>query len=103
MNQSKEQIKFKVIEVLKDFIGTAYDYTDTTRFIEDLDFDNLDFIELSILCEVEFDIEIPDEWMDKVKTIEEFVTAIKDTLDMLEATKETTPEGKRDESERSQS
>ena len=47
-------------------------------FIDDLDADSLDTVELVMLLEEEFDIEIPDDAAEKIQTI-------KDAIDFIEA------------------
>lgn len=41
------------------------------RFIEDLSADSLDVVELVMALEDEFEVDIPDEDADKIKTVEE--------------------------------
>ena len=43
--------------------------TSEARFIEDLGADSLDIVELVMALEEEFDINIPDEDADKLKTV----------------------------------
>jgi len=47
-------------------------------FIEDLGADSLDVVELVMAMEEEFDVEIPDEDAEKIKTV-------KDAIDYIEA------------------
>ncbi len=46
-------------------------------FIDDLGADSLDIVELVMTMEEEFDLEIPDEDAEKIKTVNDVVTYIK--------------------------
>ncbi len=48
-----------------------------SSFIDDLGADSLDIVELIMALETEFDIEIPDEEAEKVKTVGDVVEYIK--------------------------
>jgi len=48
------------------------------QFVQDLGADSLDTVELIMALEEEFDIEIPDEDAEKIKTVGEALTYIKD-------------------------
>jgi len=47
-----------------------------SHFIEDLDADSLDTVELVMALEEEFDIDIPDEAAEKITTVESAVDFI---------------------------
>ncbi len=51
-----------------------------SQFVQDLGADSLDTVELVMALEEEFDVEIPDEDAEKIKTVGEAVTYIKDKL-----------------------
>jgi acyl carrier protein len=51
----------------------AHQVTEDAKFIEDLGADSLATIELVMALEEEFDIEIPDEDADKIKTVKDAV------------------------------
>ncbi len=52
--------------------------TPQSQFVQDLGADSLDTVELVMALEEEFDIEIPDEDAEKIKTVNEAVEYIKD-------------------------
>ena len=58
----------------------AGEVTAQSQFVQDLGADSLDTVELVMALEEEFDIEIPDEDAEKIKTVGEAVTYIKDKL-----------------------
>jgi len=47
--------------------------TEKSSFVDDLGADSLDIVELIMAFEEEFDIEIPDEDAEKIKTIEDTI------------------------------
>jgi len=47
-----------------------------STFIDDLGADSLDIVELIMAFEEEFNIEIPDEAAEKIKTVQDVVTYI---------------------------
>ena len=51
-----------------------------SQFVQDLGADSLDTVELVMALEEEFDVEIPDEDAEKIKTVGEAVAYIKDKL-----------------------
>ena len=50
--------------------------TKTASFIDDLGADSLDIVELVMTMEEEFDLDIPDEDAEKIKTVGDVVTYI---------------------------
>ena len=54
--------------------------TPQSQFVQDLGADSLDTVELVMALEEEFDVEIPDEDAEKIKTVGEAVTYIKEKL-----------------------
>ncbi|MBI4803131.1 MAG: acyl carrier protein [Elusimicrobia bacterium] len=52
----------------------------SAQFVQDLGADSLDTVELVMALEEEFDIEIPDEDAEKIKTVGEAVNYIKEKL-----------------------
>ena len=63
-------IEDKVKEIIVDQLGVdAEQVTPEASFIDDLGADSLDTVELVMAFEEEFNIEIPDEEAEKIKTV----------------------------------
>ena len=73
------QIRSKVRKRLVRLVSSnknSDEILDSDRFVEDLDFDSLDTVELVIETEQEFEIEITDAEIEKIKNIEELLDLI---------------------------
>ena len=72
-----EEIKAKVIQIISEQLGKDdSEIKMNSHFIEDLDADSLDTVELVMALEEEFDIDIPDEAAEKITTVESAVDFI---------------------------
>lgn len=68
------EIPGKVKEVIVEQLGVDADRVRSeASFIDDLGADSLDIVELVMAMEEEFDIEIPDEEAEKLKTVKDVV------------------------------
>ena len=56
MNVEKE---FYII--LEDLVGMSIDNVEVTSTLKDLDIDSLDMVEIQLMCEEKFDLEIDDD------------------------------------------
>jgi len=66
----KEAIEKKVIEIISEQMGAdKAEITRETSFINDLNADSLDTVELVMEFEDEFDMSIPDEEAEKIQTV----------------------------------
>ena len=69
-----EEIQAKVIQIISEQLGKdESEIKMSSHFIEDLDADSLDTVELVMALEEEFDIDIPDESAEKITTVESAV------------------------------
>jgi acyl carrier protein len=60
----------KVKDIIVEELGVEREkLTDTASFMEDLGADSLDTVELVMAFEKEFDIDIPDEEAEKLRTV----------------------------------
>ncbi|MFN8180172.1 MAG: acyl carrier protein [bacterium] len=67
----------KVKEIIIEQLDVQSDQvTEEASFIEDLGADSLDTVELVMALEEHFDIEIPDEDAEKIKTVRDAVSYI---------------------------
>lgn len=67
----------KVKEIVVEQLGVEEaDVAIDSTFIDDLGADSLDIVELIMAFEEEFNIEIPDEVAEKIKTVKDAVTYI---------------------------
>mgnify|MGYP005815797281 CR=1 FL=1 len=64
----------RVRKVIAELLGPSFDSArDEADFVDDLGVDSLDCLELVMGLEKEFGIEIPDEDIEKLKTIRQMV------------------------------
>lgn len=70
-------IATRVKEIIVEQLNVDADaVTPDASFIDDLDADSLDTVELIMAFEEEFDIEIPDEEAEKIKTVGDAISHI---------------------------
>ena len=69
----------KVKKIIIDQLGVdEAEVTPEAKFIDDLGADSLDTVELVMALEEEFGIEIPDEDAEKIATVQNAITYIKE-------------------------
>ena len=67
----------KIKSIVVDQLGVDEDQvTEDAPFVDDLGADSLDTVELIMAFEEEFDIEIPDEDAQKIKTVKDVIEYI---------------------------
>ena len=67
----------KVRDIVVEQLGSEADeVTLESTFIDDLGADSLDIVELIMAFEEEFNVEIPDEAAEKIKTVQDVVNYI---------------------------
>ena len=72
-------VEERVREIICDNLGVRPDeVTMEAKFIEDLNADSLDTVELVMAFEEEFGLEIPDEDAEKITTVSQAITYISD-------------------------
>ncbi|MBW6468438.1 MAG: acyl carrier protein [Anaerosomatales bacterium] len=73
----REEILEKVSEVIVDQLNVERDdVTEEAAFIDDLGADSLDLVELVMALEAEFNVSIPDEDVESIKTVADAVAYI---------------------------
>ncbi|MGD2108823.1 MAG: acyl carrier protein [Phycisphaerae bacterium] len=76
------EIEEKVIQVVSDQMSVdKSEISRNTSFVNDLNADSLDTVELVMELEDEFDLTIPDEEAEKLKTVGEAIEYIQKHLD----------------------
>ena len=69
----------KVADIIVEQLGVDADRVkNEASFIDDLGADSLDIVELVMAMEEEFDVEIPDEEAEKLKTVNDVVSYLKE-------------------------
>ncbi|MEZ4872542.1 MAG: acyl carrier protein [Bdellovibrionales bacterium] len=69
----------KVQKIIEEQLGVESDRVKPeASFIEDLGADSLDIVELVMAMEEEFDLEIPDEDAEKLKTVQDVLNYLKE-------------------------
>lgn len=70
-------IQPKVTKIIEEQLGVEPDrIKPEASFIDDLGADSLDIVELVMAMEEEFDLEIPDEDAEKLKTVQDVTSYI---------------------------
>ena len=74
-----DDIEPKVIEIVAEQMGTdKSEITRETSFVNDLNADSLDTVELVMEFEDEFELSIPDEDAEKIQTVGQAIDYIKE-------------------------
>ena len=82
MGSNVGEVTARLKEIVMDRLDVEENQiSETASFVEDLGADSLDIVELIMGIEEEFDIEIPDEIAEKIKTV-------KDAVDYIEKEKQ---------------
>ena len=71
----------RIKEIISEQLGVSADsITMDTSFTDDLGADSLDLVELVMAIEEEFDIEVPDDDIENIKTVSDAVSFLKTLL-----------------------
>jgi NADH dehydrogenase (ubiquinone) 1 alpha/beta subcomplex 1 len=72
------EVADRILKVVKDFhrVGESVQVSENSHFIQDLGLDSLDEVELMLVVEDEFAIEIPDAEAEKIHSVTEAVKYI---------------------------
>jgi acyl carrier protein len=81
MAMDMKQLEEKVKDIIVEELGVERDkLTNNASFMEDLGADSLDTVELVMAFEKEFDIDIPDEEAEKLRTVGDALKYLHDKL-----------------------
>ena len=79
-------IESKVLSIIADQLDIDKSSIELdSSFIDDLGADSLDSVELVMALETEFEIDIPDEDADKIKTVRQAIDKIKANISVEKA------------------
>jgi acyl carrier protein len=83
LQDHNDTVAKRVKDIIVDqlMLEDSEEVTEDSDFIEDLGADSLDLVELVMMFEDEFDIEIPDEEAEKIGTVGEAISTIKRKLE----------------------
>ena len=81
MDGKKEIVEKEIVEKVKQIIGEQLgvdegEVTLSASFVDDLGADSLDRVELVMALEEAFDLEIPDEEAEKIRTVQDAIDYI---------------------------
>ena len=72
-----QEILAGLAEIIEEIAGTPADeVTASASFIEDLDIDSLSMVEIAVAAQDKFGVEIPDEQLKDLKTVQDVVTFV---------------------------
>ena len=81
MAMDMKQLEEKVKDIIVEELGVERDkLTNDASFMEDLGADSLDTVELVMAFEKEFDIDIPDEEAEKLRTVGQALQYLHDKM-----------------------
>lgn len=79
---SNEELFNSIKQMIVDQLGVDEDtITEDSSFVDDLNADSLDMVELVMAMEQEFDIEIPDDVAEKVATVKDAVEYVQNLME----------------------
>ena len=82
MAEELKNVEERVIEIVCEQMGASRDkITSDTSFIQDLGADSLDTVELVMELEDQFELNIPDEEAEKIKTVGDAIAFINNHLE----------------------
>jgi len=71
------EIAQKVVEIISQNLDVKRDeITPASSFVQDLNADSLDIVELVMAIEKEFDLSIPDDEAEKIRTVQDAIDYI---------------------------
>ena len=75
--QMAEGVEERVRELVKSQLNPHGDFADSASFMDDLGADSLDAVELIMSLEEEFEIEIPDDEVEGITTVQAAIDFVK--------------------------
>ncbi|MFV2197193.1 acyl carrier protein [Nocardiopsis sp. LOL_012] len=77
MAHSEQEILNGLAEIIEEIVGTEpSEVTPEKSFVDDLDIDSLSMVEIAVSAQDKFGVEIPDDQLKDLKTVQDVVTFI---------------------------
>lgn len=74
MAATKDEIQKRLKAIIVDQLGIdESEITPESCFVDDLGCDSLDIVEIIMACEEEFEVDIPDEEAERLRTVQDAV------------------------------
>ncbi|MFJ9557554.1 acyl carrier protein [Nocardiopsis sp. NPDC101807] len=74
---SEQEILTGLGEIVEEIVGTEpAEVTPEKSFVDDLDIDSLSMVEIAIAAQDKFGVEIPDDQLKDLKTVQDVITFI---------------------------
>jgi len=72
-----QEILAGLAEIVEEIAGTPADeVTPSANFVDDLDIDSLSMVEIAVAAQDKFGVEIPDEQLKDLKTVQDVVNFV---------------------------
>ena len=76
-----DEVRRKVVDIIANQLGVDKEQiTPGANVIDDLGADSLDIVELVMALEESFDLEIPDEDAEKIRTVQDILSYLESNL-----------------------
>lgn len=77
MSVSQEEIIAGIAEIIEEVTGIEpSEITPEKSFVDDLDIDSLSMVEIAVAAQDKFGVEIPDEQLKDLKTVQDVVNFV---------------------------
>ena len=74
---TEQEIQAGLAEIIDEVAGVPADeVTPEKNFVEDLDIDSLSMVEIAVAAQDKFGVEIPDEQLKDLKTVQDVITYV---------------------------
>ncbi len=85
----KETVIRRVKELVAEKLGIDVDeVTEEADLVDDLGADSLDLVDLAMAIEDEFGVTIPDDRLEKIRTVEDIIENLLNQIEVVEAEEE---------------
>ena len=72
-----QEILSGLAEIIEEIAGTPVEeVTPEANFVDDLDIDSLSMVEIAVAAQDKFGVEIPDDQLKNLKTVQDVVTYV---------------------------